>query len=102
MVLVIWVVTPGTPSSKVIAHLARILLWLGRFALFAKAFWIFGQIITFIVVLGISSRQDCDRPLRIFLSVEVARIAIAWPLSFYSTLMPPRCEGIADCIVDSI
>ncbi|KAH8926219.1 hypothetical protein BT69DRAFT_1348200 [Atractiella rhizophila] len=61
-----------------------------KFSLAARFLATTAQVVAFIVVLAITSKQDCDRPLRTFLAIHLSRVAISFPLKLYTALAPPR------------
>lgn len=94
------VVPALTPAMAVRANLLqRVMLsftGLGgdtKAALLVKGGLTLAQVIAFAVVLGVSASDTCDKPLRMYLAVHLVRSALAYPLSFYASLLPPAPRG---------
>lgn len=85
-----------TPAAQLRLSLAR-RLWSGvtqlrsrsRCALLFQGAFTIAQIATFVVMLALSARQTCEKPLRVFIALHIIRVAIAYPVSFYNALAPP-------------
>lgn len=60
-----------------------------RFILIFQGFFMLAQVAAFIVILAISGREQCSKPLRTYLALHVVRVAISYPVNFYITLAPP-------------
>lgn len=60
--------------------------------LILTTFLAFSQIITFIVILSLSShsKETCSQPLQLYLILSTIRIGVNFPLSLYINLVPPR------------
>lgn len=86
-----------TPAAQLRLSLAR-RLWSGvsqlrsrsKCALLFQGAFTIAQIAAFVTMLAISARQTCIKPLRVFIALHVTRIAVAYPVSFYNALAPPR------------
>lgn len=86
-----------TPAAQLRLSLAR-RLWSGvtqlrsrsRCALLFQGAFTVAQIAAFVIMLALSAKQTCVKPLRVFIALHVVRIAVAYPVSFYNALAPPR------------
>ncbi|KAK9893966.1 hypothetical protein P389DRAFT_147543 [Cystobasidium minutum MCA 4210] len=85
-----------TPAAQLRLSLAR-RLWSGvtqlrsrsRCALLFQGAFTVAQIAAFVIMLALSAKQTCVKPLRVFIALHVVRIAVAYPVSFYNALAPP-------------
>lgn len=86
-----------TPAAQLRLSLAR-RLWSGvsqlrsrsKCALLFQGAFTVAQIAAFVTMLALSARQTCIKPLRVFIALHITRIAVAYPVSFYNALAPPR------------
>jgi hypothetical protein len=63
-----------------------------KLSLLLGAVMALGQVAAFSAVLGITADQQCDRPLRTYLILHIVKTSLSYPLSFYNTLAPRRCD----------
>jgi hypothetical protein len=78
----------GTGLSQLRSRSRCMLLFQGAFTI--------AQIAAFVTMLALSAKQHCDKPLRTFIALHVAKVAVAYPVSFYNALAPPRWVLVRD------
>lgn len=89
--------TAMTPAAQLRLSLAR-RLWSGvtqlrsrsRCALLFQGAFTVAQVAAFVTMLALSAHQTCEKPLRVFIALHVIRVAVAYPVSFYNAIAPPR------------